>query len=610
MHTGMNVIATAFRDASRLSLLYAAKHGHETVIRLLLLQDAPVDQLSNDQRTPLSYAAAEGHEIVAKLLLEAGADPNSNDTRGLTPLSHAALNGHDAPVKLLLEKDCGPDSSCKLARTPLSYAAEKGHDAVVKLLLEKGAEPDLNDIFGRMPLSYAAEQGHERVIRLLLAHGAKLDAKASGPRYFSARDFLEAAEIIYLDQLEMDHEQRTPLSYALQGGHEAAVRLLIAHGAERHLESTFGRRRLSDVTQEECEGMIRTLPHFGYEALSGKNNFRLVRLSPGSEGPLKCFLGDYKLSSDVYRPYGSISRYPHYKALSYTWGVSNRKSSILLNGATFPVTQNLYKALQQLRSSEYGYTLWWIDLICINQNDISERCQQVSMMKDIFSMASEVVVWLGKDTPLPTEKQVNYLPSLERGDLMRIVSAPYWSRVWIIQEIMVAGKILLMSGSGTASWPTFVAQVEMFLGSIDQDNVGFNPEVQCVTKSNCKELIELWKRKDTQTLNLGTLVCFARDALATNPHDKIYGLLGLVNHGSGGDIVPDYGRSACSTYCTAIQKMQDDMPQNLSLLRTQLDRLKHDPFNVDGRNSDCGGVECGVWDFCKLFAFRARARQV
>ncbi|KAB8261868.1 ankyrin repeat-containing domain protein [Aspergillus pseudonomiae] len=535
MHTGMNVIATAFRDASRLSLLYAAKHGHETVIRLLLLQGAPVDQFSNDQRTPLSYAAAEGHEIVAKLLLEAGADPNSNDTRGLTPLSYAAFNGHEAAVKLLLEKDAGPDSRCKLARTPLSYAAEKGHDAVVKLLLEKGAEPDLNDILRRTPLSYAAEKGHETMIRLLLAYGAK----ASGRRYSSVRDFLEAAERIHLDQSEMDHERRTPLSYAVQEGHEAVVRLLIAHGAEPNSESAFGRSPLSDVTQEEYEGMIQTLPPFRYEALSGKNTFRLVRLSPGSEGPIECFLRDFELSSNLYGPYWSISRYPYYKALSYTWGVSNRKSWILLNGATFPVTQNLYEALQQLRSSEYRLTLWWIDLICINQNDISERCQQVSMMKDIFSMASRVVVWLGKDTPLPTQKHLHYLPSLEIeplkvDDLMRIVSAPYWSRVWIIQEIMVAGKIVLMSGSGTTSWPTFVAQVEKFLESIDQDNVVFNPEVQCITKSNCKELVELWKRKDTQTLNLGTLVCFARDASATNPHDKIYGLLGLVNHWSGG----------------------------------------------------------------------------
>ncbi|KAE8399492.1 ankyrin repeat-containing domain protein [Aspergillus pseudonomiae] len=424
----MNVIATAFRDASRLSLLYAAKHGNETVIRLLLLQDAPVDQFSKNQRTPLSYAAAGGHEIVAKLLLEAGADPNSHDTRGLTPLSHAALNGHEAAVKLLLEKDCGPDSRCKLARTPRSYTAEKGHDTVVKLLPEKGAEPDLNDILGRTPLPYAAKQGHKAMIRLLLAHGAELDAKASRPCYFSVRDFIEAAEILHLDQLGMD-EPRTLLSYAAQGGHEAVARHLIGHGAERGLESAFGRSRLSDVTQEEYEGMIQTLPPFGYETLSGKNIFRLVRISPGFDGPLECFLGDYTLSSDIHRPCWSSSRYPHYKALSYTWGVSNRKSWILLNGATFPVTQDLYEALQQLRSSDYGYTLWWIDLICINQNDISERYQQVSMMKDIFSMASEVVVWLGKDTPLPTEKEINYLPSLEDDDLMRIVSAPYWSRV-------------------------------------------------------------------------------------------------------------------------------------------------------------------------------------
>jgi hypothetical protein len=36
----------------------------------------------------------------------------------------------------------------------------------------------------------------------------------------------------------------------------------------------------------------------------------------------------------------------------------------------------------------------WIDAICINQADLDERKQQVQLMRDVYSGASRVVVWL------------------------------------------------------------------------------------------------------------------------------------------------------------------------------------------------------------------------
>jgi hypothetical protein len=42
------------------------------------------------------------------------------------------------------------------------------------------------------------------------------------------------------------------------------------------------------------------------------------------------------------------------------------------------------------------YTL--IDAICINQNDNSERAQQVRQIKDIYQAASRTLVWLGPGT--------------------------------------------------------------------------------------------------------------------------------------------------------------------------------------------------------------------
>ena len=40
----------------------------------------------------------------------------------------------------------------------------------------------------------------------------------------------------------------------------------------------------------------------------------------------------------------------------------------------------------------------WIDALCINQNDDSEKEKQVAMMGTIFERAQNVVIWLGSES--------------------------------------------------------------------------------------------------------------------------------------------------------------------------------------------------------------------
>ena len=104
-------------------------------------------------------------------------------------------------------------------------------------------------------------------------------------------------------------------------------------------------------------------------------SIRLLSILPGVfETPLVCRLDEYTSDSED-DLFDSVC----YEALSYTWGADseNPKEKITLNGFSFSVTVNLYAALQVLRKEDRERVIW-VDAVCINQNDIEDKEQQVS----------------------------------------------------------------------------------------------------------------------------------------------------------------------------------------------------------------------------------------
>ncbi|KAI9766614.1 MAG: hypothetical protein M1840_006425 [Geoglossum simile] len=193
----------------------AAYFGLVGTIMGLLKKEYNPDLQDSYGRTPLSWAAKNGHEAVVKLLLateRVNLDSKATIYKG-TPLSWAAENGHQAVVKLLLATERVDLDSKDISweRTPLSWAAGNGYDAVVKLLLAtERVDLDSKDIsWERTPLSWAAGNGYDAVVKLLLA-----------------------TERVGLDY--KDSRGRTPLSWAAGNGHQAVVKLL----QSRHLTSS------------------------------------------------------------------------------------------------------------------------------------------------------------------------------------------------------------------------------------------------------------------------------------------------------------------------------------------------------------------------------------
>src|SRR3984957_9982541 len=212
-------IADSKSRDGRSPLSIAAQHGHEAVVRRLLMRD-DVDINSKDSidETPLSWAAMYGDETVVKLFLARDdVDVDSKGLRGQTPLSWAAENGHEAVVKLFLARhDVNADSKDLDGRTPLLWAARSGHEAVVRLFLARDdVNVDSKDLDGRTPLLWAARSGHEAVVRLFLA-----------------RDDV--------DVNSTDSGGQTPLWWATEYRREAVVKLLLAQdGVDVNLKNPY-----------------------------------------------------------------------------------------------------------------------------------------------------------------------------------------------------------------------------------------------------------------------------------------------------------------------------------------------------------------------------------
>ena len=126
-----------------------------------------------------------------------------------------------------------------------------------------------------------------------------------------------------------------------------------------------------------------------YSPLLGPNCIRLLSIDSGaSDEPLSCNLEGLDLTN-------LPQQYCNFSALSYRWGDDAPTFDISLNGWSIRVRENLHQFLLHARASRW-YNGFWIDAVCINQDDKAEKAQQISIMGTIYSLASNVLIWLGK----------------------------------------------------------------------------------------------------------------------------------------------------------------------------------------------------------------------
>ncbi|KAF6803524.1 heterokaryon incompatibility protein, partial [Colletotrichum musicola] len=113
---------------------------------------------------------------------------------------------------------------------------------------------------------------------------------------------------------------------------------------------------------------------------------RLIVLHPGSgPDPIEFHFNETRIDDP-----------PPFQALSYVWGDPTFCCVSHCSGNSVSITQSLFDALRHFRLPDAELTIW-ADAVCINQADMEERGEQVQLMREIYSRAAGVVVWLGPD---------------------------------------------------------------------------------------------------------------------------------------------------------------------------------------------------------------------
>ncbi|KAI0534226.1 heterokaryon incompatibility protein-domain-containing protein, partial [Xylaria digitata] len=326
-----------------------------------------------------------------------------------------------------------------------------------------------------------------------------------------------------------------------------------------------------------------------------RSEVRLLQLLPCDDNTktVKCYL--------IKTP---LQNAPPFTALSYVWGDPGKTEAIIVNDIRVLVPINLSQALSRIRyffhecDTESGRgNLLWVDALCINQEDLNEKAHQVALMGDIYHSAAQVVAWLGDEDDytqlaiqtieeigaampaefslggVPCQTWLNAFPhvwSREEGLADKVFSRPleavenfmkrpYWSRSWIVQEIVLARRDpLFMIGSRVLTYGVLEKLMFLWDGILESSAIPYESRLAILgtlsPKGNSLSSI-YWLRNvvgkstgDTGRVRYdwpqGILQMAADGLLATDPRDRIFAFYGLGLT----SLVPNYTTSLRHIY--------------------------------------------------------------
>ncbi|KAL8800448.1 MAG: hypothetical protein Q9223_007127 [Gallowayella weberi] len=286
-----------------------------------------------------------------------------------------------------------------------------------------------------------------------------------------------------------------------------------------------------------------------------------------------------------------------YRAISYCWGDPTKTFHVLCdNGQVLPITTSCAELLTHV-VSRYPADFFWIDQLCINQEDYVEKSAQVLLMGQIYSSTKQVIAWLGRGDA-GSEKAIDYVewlykeidqmkcqgiqptlqPAMSSEPRIRSMPAemlrerrwkalscflqnPWFERVWVMQEVIMACSSLAdFAGEAVHTVISFEKRTVSFdvlaevLNTLERDHLILNLICDRPTQDGTMEkgvdppglgAVRLFsafrdRRHRNEPISLNDALSRTWHFQATDARDKLYALLGFCTDVTDGRFRPDY----------------------------------------------------------------------
>ncbi|KAF2442025.1 HET-domain-containing protein [Karstenula rhodostoma CBS 690.94] len=221
----------------------------------------------------------------------------------------------------------------------------------------------------------------------------------------------------------------------------------------------------------------------------------------------------------------SIEAPQPYKALSYTWGIEGKTSFLDISGTQLNITPSLYTALRYIASWQDVIYLW-VDQVCIDQNNNTEKADQVLLMADVYSKAEQTLVWLGPAADRSDELMDLWLYVGRQAEAMGLES--YFTKEKIHRLFAVMDNRYVDD-----------SLAEPYHQLVDETRPRFEDLMQAMVDLDQRPWFHrVWI---VQEVSLCPDTLFVEsETRATQNRDRIYGLLGLAVDAEQLKIKPDY----------------------------------------------------------------------
>jgi ankyrin repeat protein len=260
------------KKGARIDLLLACYLGDKERIESFLKSEATlVNAADSEGRTLLHWAVAGGPRELAELLLMHDSDSNAPLRRDrFTPLHGAVASGQYDLVALLLKYGAYPNATDGVGWTPLHLAVEPSHRmrwGYSYVPLTPGWKSTTRKISSADDIGNSSLAVNLRILRLLLDNSlTDIDAQThdwdntGGPGLHPGkpnwaalhlavrRGWTDAVKLLLERGASVDlrnQSQRTPLYYAIEGGHKDLVMLLLTHHTPVNTVDYLGETPLS-----------------------------------------------------------------------------------------------------------------------------------------------------------------------------------------------------------------------------------------------------------------------------------------------------------------------------------------------------------------------------